>query len=195
MKFRRFHYKVKPEKELSKYPIMEYKLYQWICEQREKGGCVSGTAIKQKAIELFNVVYENTIERQNEFKASNGWFSNFCKRKLLTIRRITTTGRDFPKDAIKSIKTFFSECQQMVNHNSFNSNQLINMDETSIYLDYPSNYTISVKGAKRVQAVTAGAQRTRLSAAFSATSCGKKLPIINTNRIHHYIQLILHLQT
>ena len=51
------------------------------------------------------------------------------------------------------------------------------MDETSIYLDCPSNYTIALKGTRRVKASTAGGERTRLSSAFTAASNGNKLPI------------------
>ena len=51
------------------------------------------------------------------------------------------------------------------------------MDETSIYLDCPSNYTYAAKGTRRVKASTAGGERTRLSAAFTAAANGHKLPI------------------
>jgi hypothetical protein len=51
------------------------------------------------------------------------------------------------------------------------------MDETSIYLDFPCNYTYTVKGAKKVKCVTTGNERTRISAAYSATASGIKLPL------------------
>ncbi|CAF1002537.1 unnamed protein product [Brachionus calyciflorus] len=54
---------------------------------------------------------------------------------------------------------------------------VINMDETSIYLDFPSNYTYDSKGARRVKSNTNGCERTKISAAFTATAEGKKLPI------------------
>ena len=38
----------------------------------------------------------------------------------------------------------------------YTNDQIINMDETSIYLDFPSNYTNERKGAKRVKSVTTG---------------------------------------
>ncbi|RNA17277.1 pogo transposable element with KRAB domain-like [Brachionus plicatilis] len=51
------------------------------------------------------------------------------------------------------------------------------MDETSIYLDFPSNYTYDTKGARRVKANTTGGERVKLSAAFTASASGEKLPI------------------
>jgi hypothetical protein len=40
-----------------------------------------------------------------------------------------------------------------------------------------SNYTFAKKGSRRVKATTSGNERTRLSAAFSSTASGLKLPI------------------
>ena len=61
-------------------------------------------------------------------------------------------------------------------HNYANK-QIINMDESAIYLDALSNYTFAVRGSKRVKAGTAGGERVRLSTAFTATASGLKLPI------------------
>lgn len=66
----------------------------------------------------------------------------------------------------------------MVNIENYKPEEIINMDETSIYLDFPSNYTFSEKGAKKVKCTTTGNERTRISAAFSATASGQKLPIL-----------------
>lgn len=51
------------------------------------------------------------------------------------------------------------------------------MDETSIYLDFPSNYTFEQKGAKRVKASTTGAERARISVPFTASASRLKLPL------------------
>ena len=54
---------------------------------------------------------------------------------------------------------------------------ILNMDESAIYLDAPSNYSYTEKGSKRVKASTTGSERVRLSTAFTASACGKKLPV------------------
>jgi len=56
--------------------------------------------------------------------------------------------------------------------------QILNMDESAIYLDAPSNYTYAESGARRVKAVTSGNDRTRLSVAFTAAADGTKLPLL-----------------
>jgi hypothetical protein len=53
----------------------------------------------KKAIELYPQLYTNVSETVNEFKASNGWLPNFGKRRNLVLRRITTKGREAPKNA------------------------------------------------------------------------------------------------
>ena len=52
------------------------------------------------------------------------------------------------------------------------------MDETSIYLDSPPNYTYASVGTKRVQAATTGNTSTRVSIASTAAASGKKLKMI-----------------
>ncbi|CAF1111235.1 unnamed protein product [Brachionus calyciflorus] len=51
------------------------------------------------------------------------------------------------------------------------------MDETCS-LDFPSSYTFTFRGAKRVKASTTGSERARISAAFTATAAGEELPIL-----------------
>ena len=90
---------------------------------------------------------------------------------------MTTTGRDLPNNAIAQIKSFLAEAARIRIEMNYVFNNIYNMDETSIYLDYPSNYTYAFSGVKRVKANTGGGERTRISAAFGASATGQKLPI------------------
>jgi hypothetical protein len=177
-KCKRLRFKAKQSEDRAKFAAMEKKLDEWISENRSRGACLTGLAIKTQARILFNEIYQNTEEAHLEFQASPGWLYNFCKRKNYTLRRITTTGRDLPTNTMEIIKKFFSDCQKITSAIGFSANQLVNMDETSIYLDSPTNYTFARIGTKRVKAVTTGSERARLSAAFSATASGIKLPVL-----------------
>ncbi|RNA33693.1 pogo transposable element with KRAB domain-like [Brachionus plicatilis] len=132
-------------------------------ENRIKGVCLSGTVIKAKAAEYYHQYYVLTNQSNVEFKSSNGWFTNFCKRKNLVLRKITTSGRDLPNNRIEIVRIFFSECQILLHSPDFEPGIILNMDETSIYLDFPSHFTFEEKGTKRT--------------AFSATANGEKLPV------------------
>lgn len=78
------------------------------------------------------------------------------------------------------IGKFFGDCNKQYAHTglSRHRNRVWNMDETSIYLDCPSHYTYTHKGARRVKIETHGGEMTRMSAAFSAAADGTKGPIL-----------------
>ena len=54
---------------------------------------------------------------------------------------------------------------------------MLNMDETSVFIDFPVVETYVIIGIKRVKAITAGQEKTRMSAAFTASAACDKLPI------------------
>ena len=97
---------------------METELKKWVLEMRECDVCVDGDTIKAKATEIYDNIHPATgpvdlyfndiCSKQREaFEASSGWLSNFCRRNSLSYRRITTTGRDLPKNTIDRIQGFY----------------------------------------------------------------------------------------
>ena len=80
------------------------------------------------------------------FKASIGWLLNFLRRNKFVRRRITTTGRDLPGNSVEIILNFLTEMQKFfIEPPDINLDSIVNMDETCIYLDFPSNYTFEKK--------------------------------------------------
>ncbi len=68
------------------------------------------------------------------------------RRNKFVLRRITTTGRELPDNCIETIFSFISEMEKFFgSEEDFNFDSLINMDETCIYIDMPSNYTYEQK--------------------------------------------------
>ncbi len=78
---------------------------------------------------------------------------------------------------LKTHVVFHFKLLNILSANVYTEGQLLNMDETAIYLDCPTNYTYAHIGIKRVKASTAGGERTRVSAAFTAAANGHKLPM------------------
>ena len=124
------------------YPTMENSLNEWIKDSRARGVCISGFSLKVKAIEIMRE--DETQTNMPQFKASDGWLFNFLRRKKLTLRRITTTGRDLPTNSANIIRNFIDDCSNRFTN--INRAQIINMDEIAVYIDYPSNYTYDYKG-------------------------------------------------
>ena len=110
---------------------MEDTLFDWIMDTRDSGLCVNQRSIKAKASELMS-------RSDNNFKASSGWLYRFLKRKNLVLRRVTTTGRELPRKAPQTINNFLNECSAKFQVDGFDRKCLLNMDETSIYIDSPS---------------------------------------------------------
>jgi hypothetical protein len=130
------------DKHKGKYPEMEDKLDEWTKELREAGCCISGFTLKVKSLQILREMekFDGT------FFASEGWLRGFLRRKNYTLRRITTTGRDIPSDFLETIEEFHKECAfNFIDDDEFDPNALVNMDETSIYIDKPSNYTYAKK--------------------------------------------------
>jgi hypothetical protein len=129
---------------------METKLKDWIIQQRALGVCVSGFVIRVKALELERAICEQ-MNKQCLFKASNGWLFNFLRRNRFVLRRITTTGRELPENAIDTILSFIADMEKTFGGQvDIDFDSIINMDESSIYIDMPSNYTYEEKVFKIV---------------------------------------------
>ena len=90
---------------------METKLKDWIIQQRALGVCVSGFVIRVKALELERAICEQ-MNKQCLFKASNGWLFNFLRRNRFVLRRITTTDRELPENAIDTILSFIADMEK-----------------------------------------------------------------------------------
>ena len=113
------------------YPEMEQELNSWIENGRAKGACLSGFAIRVKALEIMR----EQCRRDNKplvFKASAGWLFNFLKRNKWVLRRITTSGRDLPDNSIETILNFLVEMKQHFIDGKIDFDSIVNMDETSI---------------------------------------------------------------
>ena len=123
---------------------MEQELSSWIENGRAKGACISGFVIRVKALEIMRE-HCRRDDRPLIFKASVGWLLNFLKRNKWVLRRITTSGRDLPDNSIETILNFLVEMKQHFIDGKIDFDWIVNMDETSIYLDFPSNYTYEKK--------------------------------------------------
>ena len=83
----------------SPYHHMENLLYGEVLAKRNKGHRVSNTFIRLRALVLFQQLKEQEISVYAEtvFKASNGWRSNFIKRRKLKYRK-KKSGKKFSAD-------------------------------------------------------------------------------------------------
>jgi len=161
----RFKYKVYGPSSLILCEVMEEKLKMWMKEERAANKCLDSASVQRKASQIYDVVHpvnptEGFISDCNKerkpFKASRGWLSNFLMRNRFCLRRVSTSGRDLPKDVHDQIFDFFTWISALFEMQNITKEQIINMDETAVYLDCPSNYTYAEIGSRRVEVNTTG---------------------------------------
>ena len=93
----------------SPYHQMEQKLYQEIVNHRSRGRKVSMQWIKVKAKKLLVVLdKENGTHRSRVFKASNGWFWRFLRRKNLKFRKRKSGKKKSTDDNLPAILEWYT---------------------------------------------------------------------------------------
>jgi hypothetical protein len=74
-----------------------------------------------------------------------------------------------PSYAGATVEAFLRDCEEFMEMD-FDLDTLLNGDETSIYIDPPTRRTYDHIGARKVEAVATGQQKTRVSVCLTATA-------------------------
>ena len=90
------------------YPELESQLFNWIVERRVQGVCLQGYHIQDFALSL-----KRELNLNPSFNASRGWLYRFLKRHNLVLRRVSTTGKDLPKNVKDCIKLHLQLSRQI----------------------------------------------------------------------------------
>lgn len=105
-------------------PELEDALYKWFLDQRACHAPIDGNILRAKAKAIFNQANPG----DNTFKASDGWFRNFKKRK--GIRFLTICGEktacDYP-----AIDPFIRRFRSKVDEMGLSEDQIYNADKIS----------------------------------------------------------------
>jgi hypothetical protein len=177
--------------------IPEPNLKRWRSKgtDRKKG---SGRKIKHPELEVFLVNYIRDLRDQNvavrfkkvipkarnycrvhkieDLKLSQGWVHKFCKRNNLVRRRKTKSSSKNSNTLLPEVLAFKKKfVEEVLDGDLYDHDQVINMDETSITRDAPSNYTLERKGVTSVPLATTGEEKTSYTLALSVTLNGEKL--------------------
>ncbi|CAI9715047.1 pogo transposable element with KRAB domain [Octopus vulgaris] len=146
------------------YRALEIELLQWIVVQHANNLIVNYHCLWEYAFEL---VKRFGIE-MNSFRCSDRWIFNFMKQNKLTLRKITHVGQadnktlgekaQITSDYLDSIPVLTADKD---------ADQIYNMDETPVYVDFVGN--------KNVDASHCGAIKACFTAVLCVNAAGKVL--------------------
>ncbi|KAM7299429.1 pogo transposable element with KRAB domain [Ixodes scapularis] len=154
-----------------RFPELESALSDFVKELRTNQLPVSSDIIKVKALQL---ALSFRIPRTS-FKASRSWITKFMKRKGFSMRRRTSICQKLPEAYEEKLVAFQRFVIMLRRTNNYIAGQMGNADQTPMFFDMPSNYTVETKGAKQVRILTSGNEKNRVTAMLCCTADGHKL--------------------
>ena len=142
----------------------ETTIITWIRECNQHDILVNHKSVRDYCIEKYG----------NISSFSKDWFRRFKNRFNLTTRRVTSHSKrpkhgDSNTTLQDSIKTFREKISTV-------QKTLLNMDETPVWFDMPSKYTVTTKGTKHVSLRATSNQKKRITVVLACKSNGEKLP-------------------
>jgi DDE superfamily endonuclease/Tc5 transposase DNA-binding domain len=132
------------------------EILKWILDIRSKGLLVTDELIFARAKYLCEIK-----KLKIDCKFSNGWIRGFKKRYHIVRRKggskIVRTG----DCDISKIISFIKLINAKINSKKYYS--IINIDETGLYYDSSINFTLDVKGTKRIEIKTTVREKQRVT--------------------------------
>ena len=112
-----------------------------------------------------------------KIRFSHGWLSKFLRRNGVCHRKKTSNSHHHLADLSPAIETFKRKfAVEVLESDTYDLDQVINMDELSITRDSPSDTTVDFKGVKSVQIKSTGCEKTSYTLVLAVSFTGEKLP-------------------
>jgi len=165
------------------YPQIERALLKLFKECRQKGIQVTNAYLikeARKVAELLEVP---------DFLGSNGWLSGFKRRNKIVNRRKTRIASKLKPDSVENFKKFQERIIELTQKHQYQLDAIVNMDETGVTFDSPSNYTLEMqvkyfiklflilKGKKEVLITTTSADKQRITTVIAVNASNDFLPV------------------
>lgn len=158
-----------------RFHALEERLAAWITDKRVNGLIITRTAIRIRALNLMKMP-EFAQKAPKDFVASAGWCDRFMRRNNFTVRARTKLAQKLPSELEDKVEAFQRHVIRLRKEKNFDLSHIGNMDETPVFFDLPSNYTVDSKGAKTVFIKTTGHEKCRFTVVLSCLADGTRLP-------------------
>jgi hypothetical protein len=166
------------------HPELEQRLHAWVIDHRERGFIVNQSLIIAQARRIAREVNIGLDTNENRAKIrvkfSVGWVRRFMRRWNLTYLRITGKSRLTDAEIDIAAQESDAKMRELGDSKIYTKpEQFLTMDETAVFFDAVSSYSIDVKGHKRGHGVrirTTGNEKSRVTVILCCDAAGNKLP-------------------
>ena len=149
-------------------------MLKWICEQLRLNIALLSKEIINKAQEL------KTKLLDKNYNKIHCWYCKFLKRYGFCIRSPTHIRQKLKENTMSMYKKFLKIVYNIRNDigDLFDYDNIINMDETPIFMENIPNKTIAPKGAHDISIISHGREKSRKSVILAVIAAGNKLPVL-----------------
>lgn len=111
-----------------------------------------------------------------EFKASDGWYTNWKRRHSISMRAKTTLAQRLPADMEDKVIQFHRFVLRFRQRWGYDLSRILNMDETPMRFELPATRTLEFTGNRTVPVLSCGADKQCFTVALKVKANGEKLP-------------------
>ena len=111
-----------------------------------------------------------------EFKASDGWYTNWKRRHSISMRAKTTLAQRLPADMEDKVIQFHRFILRSHQRWGYDLSRILNMDETPMRFELPATRTLEFTGNRTVPVLSCGADKQSFTVALTVKANSKKLP-------------------
>ena len=138
---------------------IENEILKWILDIRLDGLPVPGDLIKNRARYM---VKKHELNIDCNF--GDGWLQKFINRHDLVLRKKSSTIVTQEDCELIQITSFIELINDKIKNDQYDA--IINIDESGIYYDQHIGYTYEEEGTKRVDIISTGREKQRVSVIF-----------------------------
>ena len=121
------------------HPEIEAELIKMFCDSRSHGILTTNASL----LHLSRKIAERL--KKSDFVGTMSWLDGVKKRHNICYRKSTRTGQKIPADAQNLINCFKEKIIGLFELHKYPPGSVVNIDETGIFFDTVSNYTLEFK--------------------------------------------------
>ena len=107
--------------------------------------------LRQKGLPVNNIILTTQAKKIADeknlttFVGSQGWLEGFKRRKGIVYRKHTRVSQKLKDDSITKLEEFQTEFLRLTAEHKYPLSAIVNIDESGVWFDSPSNYTREVQ--------------------------------------------------